>query len=136
MGAPYGNRRIGTYAVELQVLCSRLPCAVEDEAAVRAGSCEEARVGVMRVLRWRGWQLGKHAATLCPKHAPAPIVCACCGEATPPFYIDKVGSVPFFREAVPELKDLPAGAPLCDGCRGRARKVVFAWHQTGRSGDA
>src|SRR6185437_8325217 len=112
----YASRAIGTYALELTVEGSLEACAETAEASVRATSCEDARSGVMRVLRYRGWQLGKHAAVLCPKHAP-------------PIYIDKVGSIPYFREAVPDLKDQPANAPLCDECRRWARELVWAWHR-------
>lgn len=132
MTGRYANRAIGIYAVELSVACSVEACVKEAEASVRATSCEDARVGVMRVLRWRGWQLGKHAPVLCPDHAPAPVRCVRCSVPTPPFYIEPVGSIPYFRDAVLDLKDHPASAPLCDGCRRWARDVVFAWHRRNR----
>ena len=128
----YASRAIGTYALELTVECSLEACAETAEASVRATSCEDARSGVMRVLRYRGWQLGKHAAVLCPKHAPPMVRCARCDHLCPPFYIEKVGSIPYFREAVPDLKDQPASAPLCDECRRWARELVWAWHRRNR----
>lgn len=130
MAAPYTNRRIGIYAVELTVACSLETCLAESMATVRAGSCEDARTGVMRVLRYRGWQVGKHAPTLCDKHAPRPIKCVRCREDTPPFYIDKVGDIPFREEAVPELAKHSPRDPLCHDCRRWARTVVYAWHRS------
>lgn len=125
-------RNIGIYTVQLDVVCSLELCQVSEMASVQATSCEDARVGVMRVLRYRGWQLGKHERTLCPLHAPPMLDCCRCGVATPPFYVEPVGSIPFRVEAVPELADKPPKAPLCETCRRWARNQVYMWHRRPR----
>lgn len=73
----------------------------------------------MRVLRYRGWQLGKHAATLCPKHAPPPVQCATCTEVVPPIYCSPRGQH-YPLAHLDEFKDIPSTALLCEECVRRA----------------
>ncbi|HEY3718313.1 MAG TPA: hypothetical protein VGL39_27640 [Jatrophihabitantaceae bacterium] len=107
----------GIWAVSLEVLCTRLPCSVKDEATVRSTNCEDARTGAMKVLRYRGWLLGGRDATLCPKHAGPMPCCVRCDDPTPRLYLD---TVPWTG---PELADLAKPTLLCPGCRRWAREL-------------
>ena len=73
------------WSVRLDVECAK--CARTDSAEVGSTSCEDARQNAMKVLRYRGWSIGrKHGSDLCPDHAPPIPKCELCGEPTPRQY--------------------------------------------------
>jgi hypothetical protein len=133
----YANRSIGVYSVGLAVVCTLDSCTVRDEAAVAATSCEDARTGVMRVLRYRGWQLGKHAETRCPKHAPPAEPCGHCGVPTPPVYLRSIDYLHRDIEMPEKWAALTYKTRLCEKCwreyRDDAHAAVLAHYETSRS---
>lgn len=61
--------------------------AVDDKTSVAATSCDTAREGVLRILRYRGWRIGrKPVNNSCPDCAGPIPGCADCGTPTPDPY--------------------------------------------------
>jgi hypothetical protein len=109
------SRSIGTYTVTLAVTCGLTACPVTQEAAVAATSCEEARSGVMRVLRYRGWEIGSHRDNRCPNHAAPLEPCTHCEVKTPAVYLTrKCGD--HMLTHLTEFADVALDALICDTC--------------------
>jgi hypothetical protein len=118
------TRQVGIYTVTIEVLCSRAPCSAEDQSSVRATSCEDARQGAMKVLRYKGWIVGNHHPTTCPRHTGPMEKCARCGDPTPAMYLEPVRGA-FYRD-LPELASYLPDGKLCTGCQHWAREIRFS----------
>ena len=74
------------WTVSAAVECST--CGTKDDkTSVAATSCETAREGVLRILRYRGWRIGRKTHdNSCPRCAGPIPGCADCGTPTPDPY--------------------------------------------------
>ena len=70
------------YVVELAVECRVETCDTKDRAAVVSVGAEDARQGVLMVLRHRGWTIDRRD-DLCPAHSGPIPACEVCGQPTP-----------------------------------------------------
>lgn len=73
------------WAVTLDVVCRVETCPAHDTASVVSTCAEDARQGVVKTLRYRGWKIDRRD-DLCPTHAGTIPVCELCGEPTPKPY--------------------------------------------------
>lgn len=74
------------WTVTVSVNCSTCG-ATDDKTSVAATACETAREGVLRILRYRGWRIGrKPADNACPTCAGPIPACADCGTPAPDPY--------------------------------------------------
>ena len=108
------------YTVTLDVACTR--CDNTDTASVAATSAEDARLGAMKVMRYRGWTLpkGKGVTELCPVCAGPIPTCDDCTTPVPD---------PYQRDGWPH----PVGSRLCARCDRRRRAERWRADHPGRS---
>ena len=73
------------WAVSLEVVCRVETCPTRDSVTVASVGAEDARQGVMKVLRYRGWTIDRRD-DLCPAHSGPIRCCELCGAETPSPY--------------------------------------------------
>lgn len=98
-----GGRELAT---TLDVVCRVETCGARDSASVASVGAEDARQGVMKVLRYRGWTISR-LDDLCPAHSGPIPACDICGEPTPKPY------------AVTHAKHYTGVGYCCHGCANR-----------------
>ena len=74
-----------TWAMTLDVECSVETCATKDGVTVCDTTAHGATEGTKKVLRYRGWVIGRRDNT-CPAHSGPIPVCLICGVDIPKPY--------------------------------------------------